>query len=350
MRIVERDEIPELRTVVVDGEEHNLGILKDFRRHPGIAALIPDLARLSISWVRLAPGEQLEPHVHSIASMIVVAEGQGRTLGDLEEPFRAGDVIAIPAGRHHGFVGAGEDGFWALSVQFEERGLYERPDDPLVTFDGARDGRSPGLARLLRRNAELVDDHTRNPLFALVLERRLDDPRAFERFLMSVQAWSNWFQRAMLLRSAVAADERFAALFREHLEEEFGHDRLLARERGSDEVLWDPVLEATSSWFATSMLRLDDAGKAVLIHLVLEAASEAFMGVAQPVLDSYGELRYFALHNEADEHHVSMAADALDGLSPADYDRLSEVQERGWQMINVLSARIAELSAGADSR
>jgi quercetin dioxygenase-like cupin family protein len=132
--VIARDEIPTLSTIVVDGEEKNLGILKDFSRHPAVAAFIPDDARLAMSWVRLEPGEVLDTHVHPIKSMIVVAEGHGRTRGDLEADFTDGDIILIPPGAHHGFAGAGDHGFWALSIQFELRGLYEDPSNPLAEF------------------------------------------------------------------------------------------------------------------------------------------------------------------------------------------------------------------------
>ena len=346
MLVVHRDEIPTLRSVEIDGVEHNLGILKDFRRHPALAELIPESARLAMAWVRLEPGETLEPHVHPIASMIVVAQGAGRTLGDLEADFAGGDVIAIPGGCHHGFVGAGADGFWALSIQFEERGLYERPDDPLVAFDERE--RAAGLDLLLRRNAELCARHRENPMFALVADGRLDDPRVRQRYLACVQTWSNWFQRTILLRSGVVHDERYLGLFRDHLDEEFGHDRLLAGERGTDERVWDPVLEAASSWFASSMLMADDADKAVLVHLVLEAAGATFMAIARPVLNSYGETTYFDVHDEADDQHAAMAERALEGLSEETYRRLLTVQDQGWQMFETLCARMAELSVDGD--
>ena len=113
MSVVHREDIPTLRTVVVDGVDQSLGILKDFGRHPEIAPFIPADARLAMAWVRLEPGECLETHIHPIESMIVVAQGHGRTAGDLDEDFAAGDVVLIPRGCHHGFMGAGDAGFWA---------------------------------------------------------------------------------------------------------------------------------------------------------------------------------------------------------------------------------------------
>src|SRR5215471_15957049 len=97
--LVRRDDIPTLTTVVVDGVEHSLGILKDFRRHPQISTFLPEDGRLSLSWVRLEAGEKLEIHVHSVDSMIIVGHGKGQVLGDLEASFADGDIILIPRGR-----------------------------------------------------------------------------------------------------------------------------------------------------------------------------------------------------------------------------------------------------------
>src|SRR6185312_5101589 len=88
----------------------------------------------SISWGYLEPGETLGVHVHPTESLIVVATGQGRILGDLEADITDGDVVLIPGGCRHGFVGAGAHGYWALSIQFEGSGLYEDPSRPRSRF------------------------------------------------------------------------------------------------------------------------------------------------------------------------------------------------------------------------
>ena len=68
MKVIRRDDIPTLRSVVVDGEEHNLGILKDFRKHPDLAAFIPEHSRLSMAGVHLEPEEVLAIHAHPTGS------------------------------------------------------------------------------------------------------------------------------------------------------------------------------------------------------------------------------------------------------------------------------------------
>jgi quercetin dioxygenase-like cupin family protein len=348
MQIVRRDAIPTLRTVNVDDVEHNLGILKDFRAHPLLASFLPEDARLAMSWVRLEPEELLEIHVHPIESMIVVATGEGRTVGDLEAPFSEGDVILIPRGCHHGFVGAGVTGFWALSVQFEARGLYEDPAHALVRF--VRDTAVPeatgeaSLEVLLEQTRRYCEAHRRNPMFTLLQSGGLDDPRRRFRYLDAVQTWSDWFQRAIQARAAFTENPRFAPLAQQHLAEEQGHNAHLAVDRGGrTDVPWDPLLDATASWFAWKMVALDSAEKTVLIHLVLEAAGATFHAVARPIMAVYGETDYFALH-AGDDEHEAMARQQLAGLGPETYRRLLRVQQEGWDVFNALCARMAALA------
>jgi len=350
MRIVRREEIPAIRSVVVEGVEHNLGILKDFRSHPELARFLPEDARLALSWVHLEPSEALAEHVHPVDSMIVVGAGQGRTTGDLEESFGDGDIVLLPSGCLHGFVGAGESGLWALSIQFNERGLYEDPSAALVGFGDAQkfaaDDEEPSFERLLARNRQYCDQHRNNSLFALVRSGRLDDAQCRRRFLDAVQVWSNWFQKAVLARSALTDDPRFSPLYRDHLDEEYGHDTRLSADRNGRPETWDPVLEATSSWFAWKMLSLDNLEKIVLVHLVLEGAGAVFLPVVQPIIDSFHETTYFTLHKQADAGHATSADSYLAGHSVPTYRRLLRVQREGWDMFNVLCSRMATLAGG----
>lgn len=342
MTLVRRDEIPTLRTVMVDGVEHSLGILKDFRKHPQVAALLPEDARLSMSWVRLEVGEQLGIHVHEINSMIVAAHGEGRVLGDLEVTFSDGDIILIPRGCRHGFEGAGGDGFWALSIQFESRGLYERPTEPLVKFE-----RASGLSELLSRNHQYCEEHRSNPIFGFVSSDGVADPERRQRFLDCVQVWSGYFQKALLCRSAFTDAPGYSALFRRHLDEEYGHDTGLARDLGPKaESVWDPVLEATASWFVVKMLSIDNLEKLVLIHLVLESAGSIFHEMAAPRMASFEKTDYFAHHSEADKAHADMPIEELEGQEQATYNRLMHIQRQGWDMLNTLCARMVEVANG----
>ncbi|MBW4575129.1 MAG: hypothetical protein KME08_07580 [Aphanothece sp. CMT-3BRIN-NPC111] len=350
IKIIRREEIPTLKTVVVDNVEQNLGILKDFRKHPDLLKFLPDEGRMSLAWVSLKPSEVLESHIHPIKTMIIMCHGKGRIQGDIEGEFSDGDIVIIPSGCLHGFVGAGDDGFWGLSIQFEGRGIYENPSEAQVTFAGdrlqvkqAKKG-NPGLEKLLQRNKQFTEDHKKNPMFDLVTSGRLAEERLRNRFFDCVQVWSNFFQKTILTRSAFTEDRQFAQLFKKHLDEEYGHNTNLAAERGDAvQIVWDPILEATSNWFAWKMLTLDNTEKTVLVHLVLEVGSSAFSTIANPIMAAFQDTEYFAIHDEADEDHQEMGLDLLIDLEQKTYDRLMQIQKEGWDMLNVLCARIAEL-------
>ncbi|MEO7261936.1 MAG: cupin domain-containing protein [Jatrophihabitantaceae bacterium] len=350
MRIVHREELATLRTVVVDSVEQNLGILKRFDGHKAIEEFIPKDARLSMAWVGLQPGEFLSTHVHPIGSMIVVAHGEGRTVGDLEEDFSDGDIVVIPAGCEHGFVGRGEHGFWALSIQFEMRGLYSDLDNPLADFGALEQApERPSLQLLLERNSGYAEAHRQNPLADLLRRGLLDNPRRRSRFLDVIQVWSSHFQRAMLARSAFTDDPTFSDVFRVHLAEEFGHDTALQGDRGPDaESVWDPLLEAGANWFALKMVTSDAADKAVLVHFVLEGGAEVIAPLGAEVFDGLGETDYFDKHSAADEQHRAMVDSLLGDLDERTYRRLLDTQRKGWEMLELVSSRIAELSGWPD--
>src|SRR5690606_27891989 len=121
---------------------HPLGIVKNFSGNRLLKHITPDY--FSAAWVRLGPGQELGTHRHDTDSMIIVTNGSGRVIGDLQQALSSGDTVYVPAGCHHGFQGA-EEGFWALSIQFEKTSLYENLDAPRVHFISEYD-------RLLRNN------------------------------------------------------------------------------------------------------------------------------------------------------------------------------------------------------
>ncbi len=134
VQVVRRVDIPSIYSVVVDGIEYHLGILKDFRKNDNLLNCLPPESSLSISWVHLDTDEVLQVHTHPKKSMIIVCQGDGLCFGDLETPLSEGDILIVPPFHKHGFKGAGDKGFWALSIQFDSRSLYEDDADPLVTF------------------------------------------------------------------------------------------------------------------------------------------------------------------------------------------------------------------------
>lgn len=344
--VVRRRELPAIRSIVVGGIEHALGIHMDFRKHELLARFLPETSRVALAWVHLGAGEQLAPHQHPIETMIVMCHGTGRIVGDLEAELAEGDVIVIPRGRSHGFVGTGDSGYWALSMQFEARGLYERTDAALVEFEAA----ASGYEELVRRNEQLMQEYKANDLFTLVCSGEVEDPTVRAKLLDTIQIWSRHFQRVVMSRVIFGSDPRFGAVAREHFASEYGHDVNLEESRGGAlRPVWDPVLEACSAWFPAKMLQLDDAEKTVLVHLVLEGSATVFHKVAHPVMDAFNETEHFAVHNTEDGDHLAMGFDLLRDLDSATYERLARVQREGWDMLNALCARMATLARAAKS-
>ena len=135
--IVPRIDIKMVTEVMEDGKLHSLGEQRDFRRNPTLAAFLPERARLGIAWVRLGPGQVLEPHRHPVLSMILVCRGRGVLIDNGETPLVEGDAILVPSGYLHGFRGLEPDGVEGLSIQFEDLGLYEDINNPRVAFGPA---------------------------------------------------------------------------------------------------------------------------------------------------------------------------------------------------------------------
>lgn len=352
--IVRRHDIPEVHHVVVDGRQHNLGVLKDFRWHSGLADFIPGDAKLSLSWVHLEPGQVLDPHVHPVGSMILVCQGEVDTLGDLEQHMSAGDALLVPPGDRHGFRGAGPNGFWGLSVQFESSALYNDMAKPQVRFEAgvramadAQSAAPAWLIELLDRNDGYLERFSTNPLFAMARQGRLEDEETRSQFLDHFQVWSDAFQRMLFARVTYSDDAVFRGVATEHLEEEFGHNTALSRGRapGTARAASDPILDATCEWFVAKMLSLDNNERTVLVHLVVEASAAVFYAYMGPAMSGASASKsHFDMHaGEIDHEHVDLGVDVLRTSSVRDAESLFDIQRRGWDMLNSMFGRIAEI-------
>jgi hypothetical protein len=158
--------------------------------------------------------------------------------------------------------------------------------------------------------------------------------------LTYLQPWSNAFQRMISARVTFETDPDLRALALEHQQEEVGHDAILARSRADDErVVWDPVIEAGASWFVDQFATLPGVQRAVLAHLALEAGSLVF---SQAGTQAFPDDEYFALHDEADVEHLEMGYRLLRQRTDWTVDGLVTLLDRAWQVITVVSDRIAE--------
>jgi len=114
-------------------------------------------------------------------------------------------------------------------------------------------------------------------------------------------------------------------------------------ERNFQPPVWDPILEATCSWFTWKMFNTTDEEKVVLVHLVLETSASIFFQTAFDIMKEHSTIEYFRIHSEADEKHEHMGKELLQNLSAKQYKKLIEIQFQGWEMIMAACDRIAVL-------
>ena len=335
VHIVPRDEIPSLNTIEIKGKTHNLGILKDLRKHSVLADFIPEVGRLSLSWVNLKPDETLNPHEHPTSSMIIVCEGEGEIIGDHTQPLKTGDIAAIPPSSKHGFIGRGKTGFWGLSVQFEGLGLYENREAPRVEFAG-------GFDILIQDQHHYESLYKRFVLLKFLKSPHVQEPEVQERLLEILNYWANWFQRIIFARAAVGHKSSFQDIAEDHIREEVGHNKNLLAARGNKPInIWDPVLESGASWFYEKMLSGTDAERTILIHFVLEGSGEIFHREAAKV---FPHIDHFRAHGEDDDEHFEMGCRLLRETPNLDFNALRDTLRQGWSMMEMICNRMAHVS------
>lgn len=199
------------------------------------------------------------------------------------------------------------------------------------------------LKSLLDYNAAMLEEHKQRRCFQFFTDGTLDDPRKRELFLTCLQALARHFQTIIFMRQAHCADDRYASIFARHLREEIGHDEVLRKDRGRADDLWDPVIEAVGAWFALSMSNLDNVAKLAVVHLVLETSGAHMGSLSRRTMPRYGSAKYFELHDEVDDSHVSMAIAPLQAQSSETLDSLREVVGHAWQMMNTWGDRVASI-------
>jgi quercetin dioxygenase-like cupin family protein len=338
MQVVSRAIIPSLKEVIVEGREHNLGELLDFRKHPSLSAFIPDQARISISWVSLMPGEVLDTHRHPTSSMIIICEGEGKVVGDCQQDLKAGDVVIVPSNANHGFIGGGKKGFWALSIQFEGLGLYENPAIPRVEFMSDT-SQHDNVTQLLNQHKAWEKKFESNPLMILARSPKLKDPTVKKRLLEALNYWSDWFQKIITARMSMGGKSEYFDAAEQHLQEEIGHNKILYGIRKNCPVsFWNPLLDSAATWFHHQMISGTDEEKTVLIHLVLEGASTQFHTVAK---GQFLEYDFFDLHSTLDEDHFGMGLKLLENSKHIDTAHLLTVLNRGWAVFSILAEQMA---------
>ena len=195
------------------------------------------------------------------------------------------------------------------------------------------------VERVARHNEQRQREYEASELIRLLTDASTTDETK-KAVLTYLQPWSNAFQRMISARVTFESDPELRALALEHQEEEIGHDKILARSRADDrQLVWDPVIEAGASWFVNQFSVLPGVQRAVLAHLALEAGSLVF---SQAGTRAFPDDEYFDLHDEADVEHLEMGYELLRRRGDWTVDGVVEVLDRAWQVIGVVSDRIAE--------
>jgi quercetin dioxygenase-like cupin family protein len=326
IRIVHREVIPLIEQVQQGGDVHILGELRDFRWHDQLREFMPDPGEFSISWVQLEPDEVLQPHTHPIQTMLVIYAGSGGLLGDLRRPLRKGDIVVVPPGCAHGFVG-GPDRLSGLSIQFGH-GLYSNPEQARVVFSGE----GSGFESTAAYNESRLEEYRQGPLFALLTDGTLDHPDKRLVHLDNLTRWLAGYHRALLAFEASAPPDRIGASSSNRLPVE-------ASPPAADRRSGDPLLEAFVDWFGHRMYVLDFHEKAAVLHLVLGQAIDSYVRQAAGVLDLSAVWPL--------DKGVDSCLRELRSQSPGAHQRLRRILGEAWDMIRAMSERMASLARAA---
>ncbi len=341
VKIIARDQIPAINSIMQHGQIHSLGELRDFHKHDCLKEFVPEQARLSISWTNLEEGKSLTNHQHPQASMIIVCQGSGLLTGELEQHLNEGDVITIPINCLHGFIG-GKGGMNCLSIQFEEiGGLYENLEKPQVKFTD-KPSSIYNLDNLIDDNKSRMSLLYKHRFFEMLQDKTLEDESKRKKFLDCMQVWTDKNQLLLMTRQSMCKDEIFRAKFLEHFHEEIGHDKLY-KDRDSQDEKYDAVIDAIACWFVLQMYQLDNVEKAAIIHLVIENASDHYHKLARPLLNKFVNDEYFKVHEE-DTKHAQWGIDLLQGYNERTYLRLNDVINEAWDMLDAMITRVVEIT------
>lgn len=217
--------------------------------------------------------------------------------------------------------------------------VFTRKDDLSQRNQKGRIVSHQDVERIARYNEQRQQEYASSELIRLLADENTGTETK-KAVLTYLQPWSNAFQRMISARVAFETDPDLRTLALEHQQEEIGHDTILARSRADDrQLVWDPVIEAGASWFIEQLAVLPSVQRAVLAHLALEAGS---LVLSQAGVQAFPDDDYFALHDEADAEHLEMGYAVLRQRDDWTADSLITVLDRAWQVIHVVSDRIAE--------
>lgn len=329
VQIVKRAAIPAITSIEEGGEVHQLGELRDFNWSEPLKSFLDGGSGFSASWVQLAHGEVLEPHTHPVLSMMVFYAGKGQMLGDLTQPLEGDEVVVVPAGCLHGFVG-GPPGLYALSIQFAH-GLYTTPEQPRVVFSKEDES----LAPLLELSQQRAEAFQAKPLFELLASSA--QPARRRALTEALRVWLDGMEPLSVSRYASCNDPTYQAAFREHLLT-FIEPGTAPSTRGS--AARDPALEALTHWFSHQMYVLDNAEKTAIVCLVVDRVNALLRSaVSRAWGESVGGELFGALGRDADAR-IAQGVQLLAHGTPAMYTRWKDLVSEAWDMADAMTDRV----------
>jgi quercetin dioxygenase-like cupin family protein len=341
IQVIKRESIPRIQSVEQQGEVHAVGELRDFRWSEELREFMPEQSSFSASWVRLDLGETLQTHTHPVQSMMIVYSGCGEMRGDLCRQVSEGDVIVVPAGQKHGFVG-GPGGLHCLSIQFGG-GLYSSPQKARVIFADSEKSLNAVLAYHDARMARFSG----HEVFALLEDGTLQVPAKRDAFLGAIQYLLEAGKRLLVACLASCGDSEYRAACTAWLGESSQAGSLERPDAARGELARpaDAILDAISDWFAHQMYVLDNAEKAAIVCLVFGSAENLLRRYAARVVEKYGEADFQDGVDEA--RRVTAGEDLLRNETSETYAALRQIIGEAWDMIDAAGTRIVELTDSA---
>jgi len=336
IQVIGRATIPAITSVEESGVVHRLGELRDFSWSEQLKSFMGSGSGFSASWVQLADQEVLEPHTHPVLSMMVFYAGSGQMIGDITRPLAGDEVVVVPPGCLHGFVG-GPGGLYALSIQFAH-GLYSTPDEPRVVFSQEQDSLD-GLVELSEQRAAAFASRTALAAMAGAIQASAAKRRAF---VAALEVWLNGVDALVASSYATCSDARYHSAFRESLLEVVQHRT--ARRDGETKLIRDSALQALTNWFTYQMYVLDNAEKTAVLALVVHKVNAIVKKGLGHVLGERQSLEAFGPTVSDPDARAAWGIALLHHATPQTYARCKKLIGEAWDMADAMLDRLATVT------
>jgi hypothetical protein len=337
IQIVSYNEIPST-SLPNDRQINNVGVFKFFHDHNQLNNFLPSNENIAFAWLQIKVGEELLLNYQDNKTIIIIYKGSAK-LEKHEQILNPGDKLLIPENYKGKLTHISKDGLYAIELKFNKKNVQNN-----IKINPQEENKESNLSfeGLLAYNHFRLQQLLKNPFFLMLQDNTLTNIKKRQLFLDCMQVFSDFFQTMMISRQATCQDKIYQHLFLTHLHEELGHDQLLAA-RDIKNQINDPILQAVSSWFCHQMFLLDNLEKTVLVHLVLEVAGIHYHNLAKVKAAMDVKSEYYDVHNEHDDKHAEMAFELLQDHTPATYQRLLKILSEGWDMLNAMNCRVAQL-------